>query len=194
MRGPGGHGFAGQALPTARPVHFDTIRLIALFKFAKAVFLGFSLYGMHRLLDAQTSDRVLSWADSLTDRFARGVVLRTISDIAMLDSATRAATVGLAFTYGLLVLVEGVGLWMHRRWAHWLTVASTAAFVPFELWRLISHRHENPGPMVALLLINVVILAYLARRLATGGRPKSAPWPSRGGGRRVIAGRRITPI
>jgi hypothetical protein len=46
---------------------------------------------------------------------------------------------------GLLEIVEGVGLWLRKRWAEWLTVIATSLLVPFEIYELI-HR---PSPLKA---------------------------------------------
>ena len=51
--------------------------------------------------------------------------------------------------YALVELVEGVGLWMARRWAEYLTVVATAAFLPLEVLRtgregqLAQERHPH---------------------------------------------------
>ena len=40
------------------------------------------------------------------------------------------------FLYGLLICVEGVGLWFDVLWAEKLTVISTSAFIPLEIYEL----------------------------------------------------------
>ena len=42
-----------------------------------------------------------------------------------------------AIAYGLLEVVEGVGRWLRKRWAEWLTVIATSLLVPFEIYELI---------------------------------------------------------
>ncbi len=65
-----------------------------------------------------------------------------------------------AIAYGLLELVEGVGLWLRKRWAEWLTVIATSLLVPFEIYELI-HR---PSPLKAAgLTVNILIVIYLVR-------------------------------
>ena len=62
--------------------------------------------------------------------------------------------------YGLLSLSEGVGLALRARWAGLLVVAESGFFVPLETYGLIT----NPSPtIVAVLILNVAILAYLHR-------------------------------
>jgi uncharacterized membrane protein (DUF2068 family) len=65
-----------------------------------------------------------------------------------------------AMAYGLLEMVEGVGLWLRKRWAEWLTVIATSLLVPFEIYELI-HR---PSLLKATgLTVNILIVIYLVR-------------------------------
>jgi uncharacterized membrane protein (DUF2068 family) len=45
-----------------------------------------------------------------------------------------------AIGYGVLELVEGVGLWLDQLWAEYLTVIATSLLVPFELYELVLHQ------------------------------------------------------
>jgi uncharacterized membrane protein (DUF2068 family) len=67
-----------------------------------------------------------------------------------------------AVGYGLLELVEGVGLWLDKLWAEYLTVIATSLLVPLEVYELV----RKPGPLKAAgIAVNVLIVVYLARRL-----------------------------
>jgi len=71
---------------------------------------------------------------------------------------------GIVLLLGLAALytIQAVGLHRRRRWAAWLTIIPTASLVPLEVWRLV-HR---PHPLrLAILVINLLILWYLAQRL-----------------------------
>lgn len=58
--------------------------------------------------------------------------------------------------------VEGIGLMMGKRWAEWLTVVASSLLIPLEIYECIEKVH----PMrVALLVINVLIVVYLARHV-----------------------------
>jgi uncharacterized membrane protein (DUF2068 family) len=68
----------------------------------------------------------------------------------------------LAVGYGMLELVEGVGLWLDKLWAEYLTVIATSLLVPLEVYELA----RKPGPVKAVgIVVNVLIVLYLARRL-----------------------------
>jgi uncharacterized membrane protein (DUF2068 family) len=76
---------------------------------------------------------------------------------------TRIAALGVgAFLYAALFLVEGIGLWLQRRWAEYLTVVATASFIPFEIFEVA--RRVTATRMVALV-VNLAILVYLIVRL-----------------------------
>lgn len=77
----------------------------------------------------------------------------------------------LLLVYALIELVEAVGLWYARRWAEYLTVVATAAFLPLEIYELTEH---VSGLKIATLVLNVLAVLYiaLAKRLfgLRGGR------------------------
>ena len=62
------------------------------------------------------------------------------------------------FLYGILLLVEGVGLAIRARWAVWLAIGQSAFFIPIELYEYFRHRSLA---VLALLLLNVIIMWYL---------------------------------
>jgi uncharacterized membrane protein (DUF2068 family) len=71
-----------------------------------------------------------------------------------------------AAAYALLRLVEAYGLFRNRAWAEWLSAASGAIYVPFELAGLV--RHADPLHAVLLLanlaVVGVMVLALWRRR------------------------------
>ena len=75
-------------------------------------------------------------------------------------SDTSVATVlTIVVLYATLRFAEGYGLWRQRVWAEWLAIASGAAYLPFELYKLIRH------PTLfhwAVLLINIGVVVYIA--------------------------------
>lgn len=69
----------------------------------------------------------------------------------------RLAGLGL-FAYGIVQIVEGVGLWGGWRWAEYLAAVATSAFIPIELYELA----ERVTPLrVGALVVNVAVVAYL---------------------------------
>jgi len=66
-----------------------------------------------------------------------------------------------AILYGMLEVVEGTALIMRRRWAEYLVLLATAAFIPLEVDELIRHPTVFKG---LAFVINAIIVAYLVRR------------------------------
>ena len=71
------------------------------------------------------------------------------------------AVAGGVIVYGLLEIAEGVGLLLRRRWAEYLVLIATAAFLPLEIDEVI--RHVTPLKLLALLF-NLAVIGYLVWR------------------------------
>ena len=67
---------------------------------------------------------------------------------------------GVLFLLSVLAFVEGYGLYIRRRWAEWLTVASTSLFIPLELYEVI---REITLVKVGILVFNCAVVYYLAK-------------------------------
>ncbi|MEV6210668.1 DUF2127 domain-containing protein [Kitasatospora sp. NPDC051914] len=61
---------------------------------------------------------------------------------------------GALVLYALIEIVEAAGLWVGARWAEYLTVVATAAFLPLEVYELTEH--------VSALKIGTLVLNVLA--------------------------------
>lgn len=71
------------------------------------------------------------------------------------------AALGLFF-YGALHLIEAWGLWRAKAWASWLGCLTAAAYLPFDIYALATHKHWLEAVIVA---INVIVVWVLARDL-----------------------------
>ena len=64
------------------------------------------------------------------------------------------------FCYGILLSIEAVGLWFDVLWAEKLTVISTSAFIPIELWELFMGVTALKS---AALVVNIFLVTWLYR-------------------------------
>jgi uncharacterized membrane protein (DUF2068 family) len=64
--------------------------------------------------------------------------------------------------YAGMLLLEGIGLWLERSWAAYLTVISTSLLLPFELYEVIDRVSVL---RVGVLVLNVIIVLYLFMQL-----------------------------
>jgi uncharacterized membrane protein (DUF2068 family) len=153
----------GSPAPNSRVRKIDGLRIIALFKFVKVLLLIATSYGVHKLLDAGLLERLDSWSSTLSDdRLERKLIEQALTWVENLGAKRIQIFVAVTVAYTGVALIEGIGLWMRRAWAEWLTVVFTGSLVPFELWELL---HRPPGHRLAIaatLFVNVAIVAYLA--------------------------------
>ena len=75
-----------------------------------------------------------------------------------------------AFAYSGLLLTEGVGLWMQKRWAEYLTVIATGIFIPLELYEIYE---RFTFVRLGILALNVFVVWYLVTRLRDERSEKS---------------------
>lgn len=60
--------------------------------------------------------------------------------------------------YGLLQIVEGTGLWYQKRWAEYLAVVATSAFIPLEIFELT---HKITFLRAGALVVNIAAVLWL---------------------------------
>jgi len=93
-----------------------------------------------------------------------------------LSGGARTALAVAAILYGLLEGLEALGLVLRRRWAEYLVLLATCAFIPLEVDEVV--RHPSALKVVAFV-VNVVIVVYLVRRKRLFlDRPPSAAQPA----------------
>lgn len=130
------------------------IRLIAIFRLAKALLLVLAGFGVLKLLNPAFSLRVHEAMQ------AYPLAIRHLPHSPEKIELAAAA----AFAYAAVFIVEGVGLWMQKAWAEWFTVTITTSFIPFEVWEIVK---KLTILRVALVVVNVAIVIYLvAKRLS----------------------------
>ncbi|HVX85175.1 MAG TPA: DUF2127 domain-containing protein [Phycisphaerae bacterium] len=91
-----------------------------------------------------------------------------------------------ALIYAGLYGIEGIGLLFDKGWAEWMTVITTAGFIPVEAYELWT---APTWPKFVLIIVNAAILLYLCVRLRWRGQVKRA---AKHGGFEAMAGRRVT--
>ncbi len=153
---------AGAAAPDRRPDR--ALRVIAVYEFAKTVLMVALGLGTLRLLDPDVAAWAERWAAALSLRHDRRLLGELIALVSGLSPRRLHELAIGAFAVAALFLTEGVGLWMGRRWAEYLTVVATMVFLPVEFVQLV--RRETPTRLAALLinLAVVAFLVYLLRR------------------------------
>ncbi len=149
------------------------LRAIAWYKFVKAALLIAIALGTLRLLRPDVAGVAERWVAALSLRHDRRVVGQLIAlALGMSPRRLHAFVIGV-LVFAALFTTEGVGLWMGKRWAEYLTVVATTLFVPLEIFELT---RAVTVPRVAALVINLAVVAFLVWRLL----PRLAAGPEGG--------------
>jgi uncharacterized membrane protein (DUF2068 family) len=143
-----------------------TLLLIGLFKLVKAASLIALGIGAINLLHKDVAATVTGWIEVLhvdpDNHLIHGLLTQVLS---ISPAELKAASVG-TFLYAVLLLTEGVGLVLRKRWAEYLTIVATSLLIPLELYEL--HLRVTPAK-IWVLAINIVIVAYLIWEVRRSG-------------------------
>src|SRR5258708_11047258 len=142
----------------ARKPRFGVLRTIALYKLVKVVLLLGVAYGELRLRDASLAAKLLSWAQTRPYGLEHRIVAQLLEWFSGLSLSRIYALRMVTLAYAAVFAGEGVGLWMDKRWAEWLTTIITASLIPLEAWEIF---YRPTIGKVLILLANVAVVGYL---------------------------------
>ena len=133
--------------------------LIGIFKLVKGLSLLVLAIGLLHLLHRDVEATVTHWIEVFRidpeNRHLHGFLARIFR---VTPKQLRALSAG-TFLYAGMFLTEGCGLLARKHWAEYLTVISTALFIPlecYELWERLT------WPRVIILVVNIATVWYLA--------------------------------
>lgn len=152
----------------------DGLRVIGLIKLGKAALVLATTYGLYRLRKPDVVDQLYDWLFTLSDSFERRLLERGLDWVDSLGADRIHNIVFATSVYTAILLTEGIGLFLRKTWAEWLTVIASASLIPFELWHLFFGVRHNTLAVLAATVLNVVIVIYLVRVLQ---RARRARWP-----------------
>ena len=140
------------------------LKLIALFRWSKALVLISAAFGAMRLLRPGAAQRLAQWAMQLPFAPQHRFISEAIAKITHLDTTRVEWIVAGLFAYAALFAVEGTGLWLEKRWGEWLTIVATSSFIPFEVYELWRRATMVRGAMLAANVVIVIYLVWKIRR------------------------------
>ena len=139
-----------------------TIHLIAAFKIFKGLIM---LFVGIKLLTLYNSD-VAEWFMDFVNRHGinpeNKYVVRILAKVTGISNTQIVFFSVAAFFYSALQFVEGIGLWLEKRWAELLTVVATSLLIPVELYELYE---KFTFVRLIVLFVNLFVVWYLATRL-----------------------------
>ncbi len=131
---------------------------IAIFKFIKGTALLFVTLSALNLLHKNLAAEVTRWIDMVRIDPDNQYIAAVLEKLRFIHTQELKELSALTFFYAALFLTEGVGLALEKFWAEWLTIIATGLFIPVEICELC---HEPTWMKAALLLINILIVAFL---------------------------------
>ena len=167
---PGGAGPADQAPTVLRGAALrdaTILRLLALERGIRGVLLLLLGYGIYRFEGSkhaleQVFQTYLPLLKPVADR--AGIDLQSAGPVRLIDKALHTSqgtltwvTIGV-LAYGVLELVEAVGLWTLKRWGEYVAVVGTAVFLPLEIYEILE---RVTWLRVAALAINLFAVVYI---------------------------------
>ena len=112
---------------------------------------------------AAANDVSAAWVAHLHLDVDNRYVDRALGKLLSLDDPKLKAISAGTFFYSALLLTEGIGLWLKKRWAEYFTIIATCSFIPLELYEIAKRVNVNTDS-------------------ARPGRRESWPWTTRRGG------------
>jgi uncharacterized membrane protein (DUF2068 family) len=128
------------------------------FKTVTLTALGIMLLATRR---ADPTDFLTNAAMTLHLPITSHLMQRVLNAAANLSLHRREALALTAFAYAALLGTEGLGLYLRKPWARWFTIIATSSLIPLEIYECVRELHVG---RVVILIINVLVVIYLARR------------------------------
>ena len=143
------------------------LRLLAVERFVRGLLLVALAYGVHRFNGSRDAlqkvfDEYLPTLTPLADKL--GVDLQHTGPVKLIEQAlaARHSTLTLVslgvLAYGGLQLLEGIGLWLMKRWGEYVAVVGTSIFIPLEVYEIVE---RVTWLRLVALAVNVFAVVYL---------------------------------
>jgi uncharacterized membrane protein (DUF2068 family) len=155
--------------------HHSGLAVIAVFKLVESALLLVVGLGLLELIHAEIATLFSLLLEALHVNADAKLIHELVLQVDALQPHSVLVGALVSFGYAVLLLVEGLGLWLEFSWAEYLTVVSTSLLLPFELYDLMD---QVSFLQIGMLLLNLVIVLYLIRQLKRRTVRSRAPLPS----------------
>jgi uncharacterized membrane protein (DUF2068 family) len=134
--------------------------LIAAYKIGQALLFIALGVGALRLLHKDIQDELTQLIDHLRFNPESKLINFILVQASIIDDHMLRRVSAVLFAYAGLGLIEGIGLYLEKVWAEYLTLLITASFLPFEIFEVI---RRLTWIRAGLLLLNVLVFFYLLK-------------------------------
>jgi uncharacterized membrane protein (DUF2068 family) len=149
--------------------HNQWLILIAAFKLAQALLFVVIGVGALKLLHQDIGDLLTAAAEHLRFNPESRFVNFVLDKASLVDDRLLRRIGAAVFIYAGLDLIEGIGLYLEKAWAEYLTLVITASFLPLEIFEVC---RRLTLVRVGLLGVNALVFFYLFKVVIV--RAKSA--------------------
>jgi uncharacterized membrane protein (DUF2068 family) len=144
--------------PPPVPRYSLGVQLIAALKLIKGVVLLIVGVGALKMLHKDVAFAVGHWIEAFRVDPHNFYAHRLLEKVSFLNAQRLKQLTAGTFFYAGLLLTEGTGLLLGKRWGRYFTIIVTSSFIPLELFEIA---RRITFPRMVLLLMNIAIVAYL---------------------------------
>ncbi|MDB4994811.1 MAG: putative rane protein, partial [Myxococcaceae bacterium] len=126
------------------------LTLIAVAKLCKVVVLVTVGVMMLSLADHDAPTKLHRWATMVGIHPTSRHLHQMMEKLAGASQGKLHVVTLASFVYAAVFAVEGIGLWLQKRWGEWLTIVVTSSFMPFEVYEMVREPHWQR--IIALVL------------------------------------------
>jgi uncharacterized membrane protein (DUF2068 family) len=167
---PGARGPASEAPKVRRGNEVRSsfiLRVFAIERLLRAILIGAAAYVVWRFQYSRVSieqafDRELPLVRTLFRQLGFDIdhskLVGLIKHALILSNGSIRLLAGLLAAYAVIEIVEGVGLWLGKRWGEYFAMVVTSIFLPYEIYELTA---KVTVTRLVLFAINLALVLYL---------------------------------
>jgi uncharacterized membrane protein (DUF2068 family) len=140
--------------------HNQWLILIAAFKLAQALLFVVIGVGALKLLHQDIGDLLTAAVEHLRFNPESRFINFVLDKASLIDDRLLRRIGEAVFIYAGLDLIEGIGLYLEKAWAEYLTLAITASFLPLEIFEVC---RRLTLVRIGLLGVNALVFFYLLK-------------------------------
>lgn len=131
---------------------------VGSYKFIQGLLLAVVATGFLKATNGDLQTTLYEWIKSLHVDADNHYVSALLQKVGFVDEQKVKHLSGFTIAYGVVFMIEGVGLILKQRWAEYLTLVITLSLVPIEIMEIVKHCSVAK---VILLVVNLAIAVYL---------------------------------
>jgi uncharacterized membrane protein (DUF2068 family) len=145
---------------SSHPHHNRWLILIAAFKLLQALLFFAVGVGALRLVGKDLGDMIEMFSNHLHFNPESRLVNFILENAPLVNDRLLRRIGAVVFIYAALDLTEGIGLYLEKAWAEYMTLIITASFLPWEIFEVM---RKVTYFRTSLLILNALVFVYLLK-------------------------------